>query len=100
MQPSTGQSRPNDRPGPQPAPPTAAPATCLYRQLSPPSRIPKSVLTWINFGGLIMKSALRTGVAITAAFFIAQGAMAQDCESEGDCGGGGGGGPPSLPNLP
>jgi len=45
-----------------------------------------------------MKSALRTGVAIAAAFFIAQGAMAQDCESEGECGGGGG--PPSLPNLP
>jgi len=48
-----------------------------------------------------MKLALRTGVVIAAAFFIAQGAMAQDCESEseGDCGGGGGG-PPSLPNLP
>ncbi len=49
-----------------------------------------------------MKSVLRTGVAIAAAFLMAQGAMASDCESEGDCGPGGGGpgGPPPLPSLP
>jgi hypothetical protein len=47
-----------------------------------------------------MRAVLRTGVAIAAAFLMAQGAIASDCESEGDCGNPGGGGPPSLPSLP
>lgn len=45
-----------------------------------------------------MNVVLRTAVAVAAGFLLAQGAMAQDCESEGDCGGGGG--PPPLPTLP
>lgn len=47
-----------------------------------------------------MRAMLRTGVAIAAAFLMAQGALASDCESEGDCGPPGGGGPPPLPSLP